>query len=154
MVGVLPHCEALWWLLTFLVCKKKKKNPQNIQEILDVTQHARSSCPNVLQVGFYKFEGLARRQWQHCCFPKVTSSVAGGSSAGSSEQWLPPHFVSPQLSCQESIGDHNVGSAAGRSVPRLPCKYFIPDSRQGAFKDVCWTMLPSCCPLEVTGLAF
>lgn len=36
----------------------------------------------------------------------------------------------------------------------LQRKYFIPDSRQGAFKDVCWTMLPSCCPLKVTGLAF
>lgn len=36
----------------------------------------------------------------------------------------------------------------------LQCKYFIPDSRQGAFKDVCWTMLSSCRPLKVTGLMF
>lgn len=45
------------------------------------------------------------------------------------------------------------GFAAG-GQPSLQRKYFIPDSRQGAFKDVCWTMLPSCCPLKVTGLAF
>lgn len=45
------------------------------------------------------------------------------------------------------------GFAAG-GQSSLQRKYFIPDSHQGAFKDVCWTMLPSCCPLKVTGLAF
>lgn len=145
-------CESSPVHLNLLGLHDKHKRPR--KRCISLTRQARSSCRNEPQIGFYKFEGLARRR-QHCCFSlKVTSSVAGGSSAGSSEQWLPPHFVSPQLSCQESIGDHNVGSAAGRSVLRLPCKYFIPDSRQGAFKDVCWTMLPSRCPLEVTGLAF
>lgn len=143
-----PFVEALWWLFTSWWT-------QRIWELLHLTQQAWSTCSNILSIGFYKFDGKTTAATTLPLLPQGhIKLVAGGSSAGSSGQWRPPLFISPQLSCQESIGDHNVGSAAGRSVLRLPCKYFILDSRQGAFKDVCWTMLPSRCPLEVTGLAF
>lgn len=92
---------------------------QKLQEMLHLTQHARNSCPNVLHIDSYKSEGLVRHY----------NNMVPASPSRSRQTWLvdpwwvhlnsgcPPHFVSPQLSCQESIGDHNVGSASAEVSP-------------------------------------